>query len=640
MRPLINIILVLIILVGLTLALEYQSHLDVRGNGYIYANSNSGLAKDRVIGQGDQSYDRSFMDKSERSLFLSDYSLNASFGHISRYSIISSPLNGPAHFMEVSSGSEMMTANLVDLTKNGISTEFQARTGTKGGLVEEVVDINSSMKHPNTLVETRADGIINFTSGLKNNATSKIEESQMNKLDSVIVRGEVARQEIFTPTTEINVNGQTVNVKEDMNRTVSVGNTNFEMQSKGSIDFGDSDKLETTKRKYISDFKEINGIGIIKQVENPQILLVEGLAAPNNGSIGTIVDLKINMTNYGKLGLTGISIVNKLPIGMDFVESPDGVYSDGYVKWPVLEHLDAYETRTFSFKARVNQEAMCSSILINEVLAQGRIISSGDIQEAKEFINFTLETPPTEEIGANAENQTLGGLYGASLIRNLILSVKAEPELSVSLVARTANQDYVYTDDTVSYDVTIKNSGITKLSTTSVDAYLDFGFELVKASNPTYSSTATAGKTTIHWADIGSIEAGKTENLTYVIRVTGANIDGAELNNTVIAIGTDINNVTTTPKTNNSKIIYSEISTATEANGYLIVKMKKQPFEEREPLTRQSIHLGNLLIWDRHAYAGWKEMRNGDEYFITNKSDLKNASQRIWYNPQAGRVGS
>jgi hypothetical protein len=117
---------------------EYASHINITGDGYLYANSNLGIGKDCISAQGEQKYDRFYIDRPDRSMFVSSYNITKTNGKGLRNYAFSSVLpEGLTHYIKMSSNSTMKAINSVDRNEGKAETWYQ--DATLGHLTEKVM---------------------------------------------------------------------------------------------------------------------------------------------------------------------------------------------------------------------------------------------------------------------------------------------------------------------------------------------------------------------------------------------------------------------------------------------------------------------------------------------------------------------
>ena len=687
MRPVLNIILLLLISSSIASSFEYGSHLEIKGEGYLYSNSNTGLVRDHVSAVGEQEYDRFYSDQSERSIFVSHYNLSKATGNTSRTKptyIFSSILpEGQKHSMKLSSISTMNTTNWVDRSEKGIRDLYRA--ATNGSLTEMLVNVNT-LKHPETLMETGAEGDITFSTGMKTNASflgGTDAEQLLRSMDSVKMYGEIARVEVFKPKTEVDVDGDKATFTGGAAVQIPVGDGNgvVHLQSSPRTEVGDESRLETIKESGVSEYSDVDGIRYIEQSKDAENLAVGLFIDPPNGPVGTEANFTLSLMKKGKSSIDLVSASARLPEGLDFIESPDGVYRERSrsISWSDMGVLGGEQTKDLSFRARVNENAEAlayksrdgemhlnvtySTAGVSPNMTAPKKVPMVD-QDTGYFIldkasgpKATESTPALEgasnesgsdmrlndsnlinqsggEPGPHADIVSLeGSLTTASNVPEMRLKImQADPENAKPHidVIKTASQTSVHVDDEITYHIDIHNTGSVSVDNVSVEDRLPRGL-VFQRGNPTDPSVI-GGK--LVWTGAGSIEAGKWMNLSYVAKSNGTNINGDMLHN-VVNISTK-SGKNYANKSASSDISYYNASTMEVSGSDAYFEQSFEGVEEREPMARKTVHLGQSLIWDRHAYGGWKEIRIGDEYFVRNETDKEKTKTKTWYTPETG----
>jgi uncharacterized repeat protein (TIGR01451 family) len=209
-------------------------------------------------------------------------------------------------------------------------------------------------------------------------------------------------------------------------------------------------------------------------------------------------------------------------------------------------------------------------------------------------------------------------------------NITEEPLVIMSVgeieVQQTSDKTEVYSGDKVTYTITIRNRGEVELTDITMVAKPDKGMNLLTAE-PQLPVTDGEGK--LHWPNLGTLGTNGSTKLNYTVEINGSLEDATWLNNNVNVSGKAGDN--SVKNDSNSMILYLKASTMREVNGYAIIKYKAPEIVERKPLVRNSTHLGRPLIWDRHAYGGWMEPREGDRYFIFDSSQIPKKRSGVWY---------
>jgi len=311
---------------------------------------------------------------------------------------------------------------------------------------------------------------------------------------------------------------------------------------------------------------------------------------------------------------------------MDFIDSPNGTAADGFVIWPNIGQLNGDQEMNLTFRATVTTKAIGQPYLNNMVHAEG-ITSKKEIKLCDvTWPVFTLVTPqPAPKHESDNVTYDLNATTSMNNSSKERLFIKS---ISGIEVQQSPNKVDVNSGDRVTYNATILNRGETELKGVTMVVQLDPGMDFLSA---TPQMPAIKSKGRLQW-NLDKLGANGKRNLTYIIEINGLSEDGALLNNNINVSAKDMMG-NTVINSSNSMIQFFKVSTLTVANGYAIIKYKAPETAEREPLVRNSTHLGRPLVWDRHAYGGWMEPREGDQYFIFNSSDVSKTNMRVWYTP-------
>jgi uncharacterized repeat protein (TIGR01451 family) len=670
MSRLFNILLICIIVQGLASSTEYQSHLSVKGDGHVYSNTNLNLAKDHLNAAGVQTYDKLYIYSPERSTFISDYNLSKSSAnkpynysiassnpegqsqieseiaatHSSIYSMSGMFPDGMINSIGLTSQSTMRAMNWIEITDKGTTSKFQVATK---GYLNEAIAKRDSKKQPKLMEETIAKGDITFASILKTNATYKPESEVQNllkSLESVVMYGETARREVLVPEAEITAGETKYAIIEGTTESIELENSNVALQTKPSIEAsnGIDGKLESAKEKGVSEYTDFEGFRIIQTREDAQDILVDITSNPANGTFGTEATISIELSNWASLGydapdIDQIYVSTKLPTGMKFLDSATGTYSNGYINWSDIGPIEAHESITVSYTAKVNEYVSEPIKSMIKVYATG-ITSNDTVLRGDETIYFALEPVVSnsmsseddfaiqnkvEEPGLISNAAAPESDQGSTVLSNesnVLLTTKSvsPPEFEVE---KTANRTMIAGEDvSITYTIKIRNTGKTNLSEISVEDDLPQGAIFDRdMSDDLPDNKDTNGH--LKWNIIGPINVTESKSLEYIVRASGNYKDGQKLRNNVSVTARDEFNQSA-KKSDSSEVTFSTKVAYTAEGNFAIFQSKVEEPElvKREPLIRYSVHLGKDLVIDRHAYAGWKAFRK-PHYFITNATE-------------------
>lgn len=229
------------------------------------------------------------------------------------------------------------------------------------------------------------------------------------------------------------------------------------------------------------------------------------------------------------------------------------------------------------------------------------------------------------------ETEVLTANDSMRILRTMSASeINESPDISLEAKASPTE---VGSGTIVIFEIQINNTGTTNLTEISLRNQLSNGMNYSDdySINPSLKDEKTG---IVIWNNLGPIEINKNISVTFSAKVSGSNEDGQELKNKLILLAKDINN-TSIQREASAIVKYTSLSATRKIGKTTVIKSKQKTFERREPIARETIHLGRTLIWDRHAYGGWKEIRVGDEYFVRNNAEADKAKtrQKIWYNP-------
>jgi len=567
MRRIFSIILIFIITCSTINCLEYESQIGVKGTGHLYANSNTGLARDHVDSEGEQNYYRGYFDQIDGALFISKYNLtnpnhkrdpayiikdrsilisdlftNSIGKDANAYSISSAIVGNPVHFMGLSSDSKISSVNWVERKGTAITTNYQA--STNGELLEKVIDTNY-VGRPKSLAETRADGEIRIISGLKNNATLIFDTDVgrlVDGLGSVKLPSETGKVDLLLPKTEFSINGEK---KEEVSGggsgTYLVGNQEVEYNLKGAVtsEKDKSKKLDKLKNeKNVSVYEEYKGdiISWQTEIEKPTLTVDVEPEYPS-GPVGSIVNFTIKLRNHGKTGFDRTSVINKLPPEMVLLNLPvDSIFKDGYIYWPAAGPLDKRNNITFQVQIKENIPASIKE-LNDSVEAEG-IASDGTKYRKSNWAKFMIQRSPM-------------------------------------IVEMYADRDEISTGEDVTYTINIKNTGKVNLKNVLLSDSLPRGMDFVSSTSGVKPLNGL-----VTWNG-DSLSSGEIKTLTYVARVAGDQVDGEILNNSVAV----------TAQNNLDELLRAENSTQIK-----FVKGQEMPLNETQRYIVQGVQGSEKIV--------------------------------------------
>jgi uncharacterized repeat protein (TIGR01451 family) len=523
MRRIFSIILILIITCSTINCLEYESQIGVKGTGHLYANSNTGLARDHIDSEGEQNYYRGYFDqiggavfiskynltnpdhkrdpayiiRANRSILISDKLTNSSGKGTNAYSISSAIMGSPAHFMGLSSDSRISSINWVERKGTTITTNYQA--STNGELLEKVIDRNY-VGRPKSLAETRGDGEISIRSGLKNNATLIFDTDVgrlVDGLESVKLPSETGKVNLLLPKTELSINGEKKQeISGGGSGTLLVGNREVEYNLKGGVtsEKDKSKKLDELKNEKNVSVYEVYKDDIIswqkEKIENAT-LTVDIKSDPASGPVGSIVNFTITLRNFGQTRFDRTSVINKLPPEMVLINQPaDSIFKDGYIYWPAAGPLEPGQRKDITFQVRINEKIPASIKDLNDSVEAEGVTADKTIDPKPTWIKFTIQRSPM-------------------------------------IVEMYADRDEISTGEEVTYTINIKNTGKVNLKNVLLSDSLPRGMDFVSSTSGVKPLNGL-----VTWKG-DSLSSGEIKTLTYVARVAGDRIDGEILNNSV-----------------------------------------------------------------------------------------------------------
>jgi uncharacterized repeat protein (TIGR01451 family) len=683
MNRLFNILFILIIIQGLASSTEYESHLSVKGDGQVYSNTNLNLAKDHLNAAGEQTYDRLYINRPERSTFISNFNLSKSSAnrpyiysiassnpegqyqieseiaaHSSSYSMSGMFPDGMINSIGLASQSTMRATNWIEITDKGTTSKFRVATE---GYLKEAIAQRDSENRPKFMEETMAKGDITFASGLKTNATFRPESEAQNlltSLESVVMYGETARRDVLVPKAEITAGETKYAIVEGTTGSIELENSNVTLGTKPSITSsnGIDRKLETAKENGVSEYTDIGNFRVIQPRQDAQAILVDITSNPVNGTYGTEANISITLSNWATWGYNAPDIAQtyvstRLPAGMKFLDSSTGMYRNGYINWSNIGSIEAHDSKTVSYRAKVNEYVSEPIKSMVRVYATG-ITSNDTVLRGDETIYFALEpVAPNSEHESDKINAHEGGIdifrpneipanvvnteasesdQGSTVLSNesdVLLTVKSVsgPEIAVE---KKANRVVITgVDNSITYTIKIRNTGQTNLTEISVEDDLPQGavFDDASALLPDINMNGH-----LKWNNIGPIKVNESEFLIYSVKASGKYKDGEKLRNNVSVTARDEFGQIAPKKSSSSIVTYSTVAEMTPEGDFAIVQSKVEEPElvKREPLIRDTVHLGKDLVIDRHAYVGWKEFRK-PHYFITNATEKRKYDERL-----------
>ncbi|NAS89750.1 hypothetical protein C4E24_08485, partial [ANME-1 cluster archaeon AG-394-G21] len=269
------------------------------------------------------------------------------------------------------------------------------------------------------------------------------------------------------------------------------------------IDPGASGKLNST---VSAEGKPIHGDGVTGDAYSliaalTPAITVNKRATPTAGAAYTNVTYLINVTNTGDCALNPLTVVDKLPTGMSFVNSSlDANITKGKISWTNLGPLATGESKMIALVVHLNPGA--SGKLNNTVSAEGKPIHGAAVTDGA-YYEITAPTP---------------GIT----------------------VTKTAAPTRVSSGMNVLYKMNVKNTGNCTLNPVKVVDTLPAGMSFVISS---IEMDISDGQIT--WSNIGPLAAGESK----VIRLVAHIEEEAEgvLNNSVnvtgaLPAGDDIHN--------------------------------------------------------------------------------------------------
>ena len=628
------IILILILFCNVVNSLEYESQIGVKGeDSYLYADTNVDAGSDHVAAQGEQEYSRSYAGSNDETLFVSKYNLSRAIGKgIASYSIISLAGN-PTHSMKLTSRSDINTSNWIEYNKKGITSRYRAATY---GRINELVSAEQGWTHPSILAKTAAQGDITFKTKLSNGDISGFasDADRLSKsLDSVPVIGEVGKKDITTQSSDITLNGEDLlHVDDGFNGTTMVGDTQLTINKNSTFNkMNNEEEIAKTKESAASEYSDEGVYRFITMKPNIHRLILMTELDPMEGPVDTIVTTKIRVINYGEPELKYVHVMGKLPKGLDFLDSPNGTYCNGYLKWPGITEMKGNQEINLTFRAKVNEDALNYAYLNSTFDANG-VTTEGESKIANDGIAmFKLNQEDLAENDGSPMDEPLSIMSASINVQQMADVLQKEDD------------KYALSGDKINYSNRIQNIGDKELENISVIANLGQGMKLIPFESHQTLPIEILNASSLQYA-IGNLSPGKEIILNYVAEIDGSSLeDGDDLENSISVSGKDGNN--TIKENSVSKITYLSQPLPTlpgngkgtgEANatGNILSRMEIEDgvayittiapeMKKRVPLNRTSVHLGRQLIYDRRLYGGWVDPRT-PEYFIT---DQVNASQ-------------
>lgn len=492
-----GIFFILLVLCHVVQSMEYDFHIDIQGDGYLYGRSDLKPVRDYINAHGEQKYDKYYADIGGQNLFISNYNLTKPSEGSNIYSIISSFPDGMTHFVKVNSSSGIFSKSWVERSAKSTSTNYQI--ALVGDLYEGITS-KELLRGPRLKSEARAGGIIRMASGLANNG-SDISESDAERLieslNAVPLTSETGQIEIVLPKTNVSINGEYKFTASDplkgeihtLNQVIG-----YDFPSKVDSKTVNERKQDELKEKNVSIAENYKGdiIAWGVPIEWPE-LDVGIMVHPSSGQNGTMARITIDVTNFGETkGFERVSVTSKLPEEMKFIESPDGTYVNGYVYWPDIGPLGPLDEKTLSFDAQINKQLSNPSNVTITVDAEGTA-SDGTKDSDSGWVNFTIEVPSiTVEKFADNKEIPIG-------------------------------KEFTYT-------IIIENPSTSKLDNIIVEDTLPVGMEFVGSTSGFISSN---GK--VIWKG-NSLMPGEMKILTYVARIVGEFEDLEAIRNNVIIV--------------------------------------------------------------------------------------------------------
>jgi uncharacterized repeat protein (TIGR01451 family) len=495
-----GIFFILLVLCHVVQSMEYDFHIDIQGDGYLYGRSDLKPVRDYINAHGEQKYDKYYADIGGQNLFISNYNLTKPSEGSNIYSIISSFPDGMTHFVKVNSSSGIFSKNWVERRAKSTSTNYQI--ALVGDLYEGITS-KELLRGPRLKSEARAGGIIRMASGLASNG-SDISESDAERLiqslNAVPLTSETGQIEIVLPKTNVSINGEYKFTASDplkgkiytLNQMIG-----YDFPSKIDSKAANERKQDELKEKNVSIAENYKGdiIAWGVPIEWPE-LDVGIMVHPSSGQNGTKARITIDVTNFGETkGFERVSVTSKLPKEMKFIKSPDGTYVNGYIYWPDIGPLGPLGEKTLSFDAQINKQLSNPSNVTITVDAEGTA-SDGTKDSDSGWINFTIEGPSIA-IEKFADNKEI-----------------------------PIGKEFTYT-------IIIENPSTIKLDNIIVEDALPVGMEFIGSTSGFMSSNGKA-----IWKGIFSLMPGEKKVLTYVARIVGEfeDMEAVRNNATIVAM--------------------------------------------------------------------------------------------------------
>ncbi|WP_394750899.1 PKD domain-containing protein [Spongiimicrobium salis] len=229
----------------------------------------------------------------------------------------------------------------------------------------------------------------------------------------------------------------------------------------------------------------------------PQIIDLELniQVSDNTPNVGDIVTFTINLSNLGDVDATGVNIQDLLPPGFGNVTgiSNGGILSGSAIDWSGLSVPMGTDTLILTFNAEVPEPSGAS----NEY--QHRAQVTGTTQE-------DLDSSPNNDNGDQSEDDED--------------AISIAPQMADLSIEKTANTTSPNVGDTVTFTLTITNSGPDVATGVAVEDILPSGFNLTAVNNG-----GTLSGNTASWTGLSILANNGSITLSYAATVnapTGA----------------------------------------------------------------------------------------------------------------------
>lgn len=499
MRRICYILISLMLLVFPIQCIEYDFHLDLLKDGSLYERTNMDPAKDFINAQGEQKYDKYYIEETDRKIFISNYSLTNSPDKFGKgiYSISFISPGGSNHFARIESSKGIQSDSRIDMTNKMTTTKF--KISGSGDLYEGIGKFDPRMVRLNLLSETRATGTFSMLSNLKSNHTVVSDTDMgrlMDNLDSVKLPSESGKVNVDVQKTDLIINGEKrEEITSGAKGTVTVGNQEVEYNLKAGIasESKKSEALDNLMKKNVSIHEEYNGDIISWQQDKVEdaTLEIDVESDPKSGPLNSVVNFTITLENFGQTRFDHTQITNKLPQEMELLtKSNDFVYKDGNIYWPAAGPLGPLQSKNVTFQARIKELIPDSIEKLNDSVEAQGLRSDGTSDSESTWTLFTIQRPPM-------------------------------------IVEMYSDRDEISNGDKVTYTINIKNTGKEDLRNVLLRGSLPRGLDFVDSTSNVILSNGL-----ITWKG-DSLSSGKTKTLTYVAEVAGDHINGEILDNSV-----------------------------------------------------------------------------------------------------------